>query len=163
MKKIDKLMLKSFVGPFVLIFFITLFVLVMQFLWKYIDDLVGKGLEIPVLMELLFYASASLVPLALPLAMLLSSMMTVGSFGEHYELTALKSSGASLFRILRAMMVASLVISFAALLFSNYLLPVANLKFGSLLYDIRQQRPALNIKPGVFNNDIEIARCIIFS
>ncbi|HZG01471.1 MAG TPA: LptF/LptG family permease, partial [Chitinophagales bacterium] len=143
------------VGPFVLIFFITLFILVMQFLWKYIDELVGKGLEWYVMMELLFYASASLVPLALPLSLLLSSMMTVGGLGEHYELTGMKSGGLSLFRILRSMMVASLVVSLGALAFSNYVLPVANLKFGSLLYDIRQQRPALNIKPGVFNKDID--------
>ncbi len=154
MKKIDRLLLKSFIGPFVLIFFITLFVLVMQFLWKYIDELVGKGLTIDVISELLFLASASLVPLALPLAMLLSSMMTIGNFSEQLELTAMKSSGASLFRILRSMFAASLVISFAALLFSNYVLPIANLKFGALLYDVRQQRPALNIKPGIFNNDI---------
>lgn len=117
MKKIDRLLLKSFIGPFVLIFFITLFVLVMQFLWKYIDELVGKGLTIDVISELLFLASASLVPLALPLAMLLSSMMTIGNFSEQLELTAMKSSGASLFRILRSMFAASLVISFAAFFF----------------------------------------------
>jgi len=155
MKKIDRYLLRAFVGPFVLIFFITLFILVMQFLWKYIDELVGKGLEWYVMIELLFYASASLVPLALPLSLLLSSMMTVGGLGEHYELTGMKSGGNSLFRILRSMMVASLVISLGALAFSNYLLPVANLKFGVLLYDIRQQRPALNIRPGVFNKDID--------
>lgn len=154
MKKIDRLLLKSFIGPFILIFFITLFVLVMQFLWKYIDELVGKGLSVSIIGELLFLASASLVPLALPLAMLLSSMMTIGNFSEQLELTAMKSSGASLFRILRSMFAASLIISLAALLFSNYVLPIANLKFGALLYDVRQQRPALNIKPGVFNNDI---------
>ena len=91
MKKIDRLLLKSFIGPFVLIFFITLFVLVMQFLWKYIDELVGKGLTIDVISELLFLASASLVPLALPLAMLLSSMMTIGNFSEQLELTAMRS------------------------------------------------------------------------
>ncbi|MFN4881435.1 MAG: LptF/LptG family permease [Bacteroidota bacterium] len=154
MKKIDRLLLRSFVGPFILIFFITLFVLVMQFLWKYIDELVGKGLSLSIIGELLFLASASLVPLALPLAMLLSSMMTIGNYSEQFELTALKSSGASLFRILRSMFFASMVISLGALLFSNYVLPIANLKFGALLYDVRQQRPALNIKPGVFNNDI---------
>ena len=155
MKIIDRYLLKAFAGPFVLIFFITLFILVMQFLWKYIDELVGKGLEWYVMLELLFYASASLVPLALPLSLLLSSMMTVGGLGEHYELTGMKSGGLSLFRILRSMMFASFVVSLAALTFANYVLPVANLKFGVLLYDIRQQRPALNIKPGVFNKDIE--------
>lgn len=155
MNRIDRYLLKQFVGPFVLIFFITLFILVMQFLWKYIDELVGKGLEWYVMMELLFYASASLVPLALPLSLLLSSMMTVGSLGEHYELTGMKSGGLSLFRILRSMMVASLMVSVGALAFANYVLPVANLKFGSLLYDIRQQRPALSIRPGIFNRDID--------
>lgn len=147
-------MLRSFAGPFVLTLFITLFVLVMQFLWKYVDDLVGKGLEWYTVVHLLFYASASFVPLALPLAVLLSSIMTMGALGEHFELTALKSSGASLIKITRSLIVCSIIISIAALGFSNYIVPIANLKFGSLLYDIRQQRPAFNIKPGVFYNGL---------
>jgi lipopolysaccharide export system permease protein len=154
-KKIDWLLLKTFIWPFIAIFFITLFVLVMQFLWKYVDDLVGKGLQWYVIAKLLFFASASMVPLALPLAVLLSSIMTLGTLGEHYELTSFKSSGISLIRIIAPLMVVALLISGCALIFANYVLPVANLKFGSLLYDIRQQRPALNIRQGVFYNDID--------
>ena len=95
MKKLDKLILKTFLGPFVITFFITLFVFVMQFLWKYIDDLVGKGLDLITVGHLLFYMSATMVPLALPLAILLSSIMTFGNLGESFELVALKSSGIS--------------------------------------------------------------------
>ena len=155
MKKVDKLVLSKFFGPFILTFLITLFIIVMQFLWKYIDDLVGKGLEWYIIAELIFYASASFVPLALPLAVLLSSIMTFGSLGENYELVALKSSGISLFRFMGSLIVAVVFISAGAFFFSNNILPVANLKFGTLLYDIRHQKPALNIKPGIFYNGIE--------
>jgi len=155
LKKIDRLLLKSFIGPFIAIFFVTLFVLVMQFLWKYVDDLVGKGLPAYEIGRLLFYASASMVPLALPLAVLLSSIMTIGTLGEHYELTSLKSSGISLLRIISPLMFVAGLISLAAFMFANFVLPVANLKFGALLYDIRQQRPAVNIRQGIFYNDID--------
>lgn len=127
----------------------------MQFLWKYVDDLVGKGLPAFEIARLLFYASASMVPLALPLAVLLSSIMTIGTLGEQYELTSLKSSGISLLRIISPLMLVSVLISICAFLFANFVLPVANLKFGSLLYDIRQQRPAVNIRQGIFYNDID--------
>jgi lipopolysaccharide export system permease protein len=136
-------------------FFIALFILLMQFLWKYIDDLVGKGLEWYIIAELLFYASSTFVPLALPLAVLLSSIMTFGNLGEHYELVAMKASGISLRKIMSPLIVVSVAISVFAFLFSNNVLPVANLKFKSLLYDVRQQKLALNIKEGVFYNGIE--------
>jgi lipopolysaccharide export system permease protein len=155
LKKADKLVLVSFLGPFFVTFFVTLFVLLMQFLWKYIDDLVGKGLEWYTVAHLLFYAVASFVPLALPISTLLSMLMTMGALGEHYELSALKTAGVSLTRIMRPLMIAAIIISIGAFLFSNYMLPVANLKFGSLLYDIEQQKPALNIKQGVFYNGIQ--------
>lgn len=154
-KRLDTLLLRSFLPPFLLIFCIVLFVLVMQFLWKYIDDLVGKGLEWYVISELLFYASASFVPVALPLAVLLSSIMAMGGLGENFELTSGKASGISLLRIMRPLIITSIILALCTLAFSNYLLPVANLKFGSLLYDIRQQRPALSIKEGVFYNGID--------
>ena len=109
MKKLDFLLLKSYFGPLLLTFFITLFVFDMQFLWKYIDDLIGKGLETTVLLELMYYASATMVPMALPLAVLLASIMTFGSFGEHFELTAVKSSGISLFRFMRPLIIFSLL------------------------------------------------------
>lgn len=127
----------------------------MQFLWKYIDEFVGKGLEWHIILELLFYASASLVTLALPLAILLSSIMTFGSMGEHYELVAMKSSGLSLQRIMIPLIVTVVVISTGAFFFSNNVWPKANLKMVSLLYDIRQTKPALNIQPGVFFTEIE--------
>ncbi|MFN8288193.1 MAG: LptF/LptG family permease [Chitinophagales bacterium] len=154
MKKLDKLVIKNFIGPFILTFCIAQFVLVMQFLWKYVDDLVGKGLSTPVLLELLLYASARLVPLALPLAVLLSSIMTFGSFGENYELTAVKSAGISLLRFMRALIVTVIGISIFAFVFSNNLLPKANLKFGALLYDIRHQKPTVALKPGIFYSGI---------
>lgn len=127
----------------------------MQWLWKYIDDLVGKGLEWYIVMELLFFASASLVPLALPLAILLSSIMTFGNMGEHYELVAFKTAGISLWKIMYPLIVGSVLLSIAAFYFANNIIPIANLKMGTLLYDIRQQRPALNIKEGVFYDGID--------
>ncbi len=127
----------------------------MQFLWKYIDDLVGKGLEWHVVAQLLFYASTTFVPLALPLAILLSSLMTFGNFGERYELVAMKSAGISLSTIMRPLIVLSVLISIGAFFFSNNILPVSNLKFKSILYDVRQQKLALNIREGIFYNDID--------
>lgn len=154
-KKIDWLLFKSFIGPFVLTFFIALFVLVMQFLWKYVDDLVGKGLDTFVLAELMFYSSARLVPLALPLAVLLSSIMTYGAMGEHMELTAAKSAGISLFRLMLPLIVTVSFISIGAFFFSNNILPISNLKFTTLLHDITNQKPTVAIKEGIFYNDID--------
>ncbi|GIV32992.1 MAG: hypothetical protein KatS3mg031_0527 [Chitinophagales bacterium] len=127
----------------------------MQFLWKYVDDMVGKGLEWNIIAELIFYASASFVPLALPLAVLLSSIMTLGNYGENYELIAAKAAGISLLRFMASLVVAALLISVGAFVFSNNILPRANLKFAALLYDVRHQKPALNIREGVFYNEIE--------
>lgn len=155
MKKLYKLVFVSFLAPFAATFFVVLFVLLMQFLWKYIDDLVGKGLEWYVIGELLFYASATLVPLALPLAILVSSIMTLGNLAEHYELVAAKSAGIPLQKILRPLLGAALAISILAFYFSNYMLPYTNLKMGSLLYDVRQQKPALYIREGIFYNGID--------
>lgn len=155
LKKLDVFILKSYLGPLVLTFFISLFILVMQFLWKYVDDLVGKGLEWYVITQLLFYASSTFVPLALPLAILLSSLMTFGNLGENYELVAMKASGISLRRIMKPLIILSIVISITAFFFSNNILPIANLKFHSLLYDVRQQKLTLNIKEGIFYNGID--------
>lgn len=154
-KKVHKLIIGSFIGPFVLTFFIALFILLMQFLFKYIDDLVGKGLEWYVVLELLMYASSTLVPMALPLAILLSSIMTFGNLGEHYELVALKSSGISLRRIMMPLITIVFVISVAAFFFSNIVMPYANLKMGALMWDVRNQKPSLAIKPGEFYNGID--------
>lgn len=155
MKKLHLLVLKSYIGPFFATFFISLFLILMQFLWKFVDDLVGKGLEWYVIGELLFYASGTFVPLALPLAVLLSSIMTMGNMGEHYELIAFKSAGISLRKIMMPLISISIILVFVAFYFSNNVLPVANLKMLSLLYDIRQQRPALNITEGVYFRGID--------
>ena len=155
MKKLDWLVIKSFIGPLILTFCIAQFVLVMQFLWKYIDDLVGKGLDTWVLIQLLAYASARLVPLALPLAVLLASIMTYGSFGEHFELTAVKSAGISLLRFMKPLMFTVTLLAIFAFYFSNNLLPMANLKFSALLYDIRHQKPTMALKPGIFYSGID--------
>lgn len=127
----------------------------MQFLWKYIDDLVGKGLEWHVVAQLLFYASTTFVPLALPLSILLSSLMTFGNLGERYELVAIKSAGISLSHVMRPLIILSIIISIGAFFFSNNILPISNLKFKSILYDVRQQKLALNIREGIFYNDID--------
>ena len=136
-------------------FFITLFIFEMQFLWNYLEDMVGKGLEGIVLVELFAFASANLVTMALPLAILLSSIMTFGNLGENYELVAMKSSGISLGRIMMPLIVFNLVVSGFAFYHSNYVMPVANLKFKTLLYDVMHQRPALEFKPGVFYTGID--------
>jgi lipopolysaccharide export system permease protein len=154
-KKLHRLIIGSFIGPFVLTFFITLFILVMQFLWKYVDDLVGKGLEWYLIAELLLYASANLVPMALPLSILLSSIMTFGTLGENYELVAIKSAGISLQRAMKPLLVVTLFLSFTAFYFSNNIWPIANLKFASLLHDISKKKPALDIKEGIFYKDID--------
>ncbi|MFT4524624.1 MAG: lipopolysaccharide export system permease protein [Bacteroidia bacterium] len=155
LKKLHKLLLTSYAGPFVMTFFVSLFVLLMQFLWKYIDDLVGKGLEWYIIAELLFYASASLVNMALPLAILLSSIMTLGNLGENYELVALRSAGISLGRIMYPLIIVAILTSVGAFYFANNVIPVSNLKMGTLLYDIRHQRPTMSLKPGVFYRGLQ--------
>ena len=155
MKKLDTFILKSYLGPLVMTFFIALFILLMQFVWKYIDDLVGKGLEWYIIVKLMFYASSTFVPLALPLAILLSSLMMFGNLGEHYELVTMKAAGISLSRIMRPLIVVSICISALAFYFSNVVLPFANLKFHSLLFDVREKKLAFNLKEGFFYNGIE--------
>ena len=155
MKRLHIFLIKSFLGPFIITFFIAIFLLLMQFLWKYIDDLVGKGLEFTQIAELLFYASARFVPIALPIAMLLASVMVFGKLGEQYELVALKSAGISLYRILLPLILLVILLSYGSFLFSNFIMPIANLKNGSMLYDIQRKKPALNIKEGIFYKDIE--------
>ncbi len=127
----------------------------MQFLWRYIDELVGKGLETSIIAELLIYTSASLVPMALPLAVLLSSIMSFGNLAEHNELLAFKSAGIPLQTIMRPVLIFSVVITILAFFFSNYMLPFTNLQMRSLLYDISRQNPELQIKTGVFDNTLE--------
>jgi lipopolysaccharide export system permease protein len=155
LKTIYRYIIKSYLGPFLLTFTISLFILVMQFLWKYVDDMVGKGLDWFIILELLFYAAATFVPLALPLAILFASLMTFGSLGERYELVAMKAAGISLSKAMKPLIALSLVISLAAFFFSNNVLPVANLKMFTLLNDVRQKKPAVNIRPGIFYSEID--------
>ena len=127
----------------------------MQFFWLYMDELIGKGLSVWMIAQLLFYMSTTLVPLALPLSVLLASIMTFGDMGENFELVAIKASGISLMRFMRPMMVLIFFVSCLAFFFSNNFIPVANLKALSLLYDVRNSKPTLNIKPDQFNSDIQ--------
>ncbi len=155
MKTINRFILKSYVGPFIMTFFISMFVFFMMFIFKYIDDFVGKGLAASMLAQLFFYFSFTTIPMALPLAVLLSSLMTFGNLGEHFELTAMKSSGMSLQKIMSPLLVVTVLLSIGAFYFSNNVLPYTNLKVGSLLYDIRESKPSLLFKEGVFNHSIE--------
>jgi len=154
-KKLDKLIIKAFVGPFIATFLISVFVLVMQFFWLYIDDVVGKGLDVFTIFRLIGYVAASAVPLALPLALLLSSIMTFGNLGENFQLVAIKSAGIPLIRFMMPLLIISLLISGVAFLFANNIIPVANLKLNALKYDIIVTKPALDIKEGVFYDKIE--------
>jgi lipopolysaccharide export system permease protein len=154
-KKLDKLIIGAFIGPFIATFFITLFVLVLQFFWLYIDDIVGKGLDFVTIGRFILYVCATLVPLALPLAVLLSSIMTFGNLGETFELVAIKSAGIPLLRFMRPLFIVSLVICGIAFGFNNYIIPVAQLKMQTLKYDIIVSKPAFDIKEGVFYDKID--------
>lgn len=154
MKKLDKLILTAFLGPFFLTFVVVVFILLTQYLLKYLEDFVGKDLGFSVFAELIFYFSLNMVPVALPLAILLSSLMTFGNLGEHFELTAIKSAGISLTRALLPIGFIVILLSVVAFFFNNNIVPKANLKAYSLLYDIRQKKPALDFKEGAFYNGL---------
>jgi lipopolysaccharide export system permease protein len=154
MKKIDKLILGSFLGPFFLTFIVVDFILLTVNMLKYFDEIFGKGLDFLIYMELISYFVISISPMALPLAVLLSALMAFGNLGEHFELTALKSAGISLIRALRPIGIFVVFLSILAFLSNNYLVPKVNLKTFSLLYDIRMKSPALDIKEGVFYSGI---------
>ncbi len=147
-------MLQRFVPLLAMTFFISLFILMMQFLWKYIEDLVGKGLDFSVICELFFYAALTMVPMALPLAVLLASLMTFGNLGEKLELTAMKAAGISLFRIMRPLIVLMVFIAVGAFFFQNNVLPVAQTKMWTLLFSMRQKSPELEIPEKSFYSDI---------
>jgi lipopolysaccharide export system permease protein len=154
-KKLDKLIIKAFIGPFFATFLISLFVLVMQFFWLYIDDLVGKGLDLFTIFKLIGYVAAFNVSMALPLALLLSSIMTFGNLGESFELVAIKSAGIPLTRFMRPLFLVTVGLSGVAFLFANNIIPVINLKLNALKYDIIVTKPAFDIKEGIFYNKIE--------
>lgn len=146
-------MAKSFIGPFVVTFAIAVFVLMMQVLWLYLDDIAGKGLGFFTVIELMSYKCVGLVPLALPLALLISSVMVLGGMAEHYELSSFKSAGTSLLRVMRILIIFGVISSAASFLCADYVIPAANLQFGARMYDIQQKKPTFNMEPGVFNED----------
>ena len=153
-KRLYLYMLQSYVPLLLMTFFICLFIVLMQFLWRYIDDLVGKGLTIDVIGELFFYAALTMVPMALPLAILLASLMIFGNLGEKFELTAMKASGISLLKVMSPLIVLISFIAVGAFFFQNNVLPVAQTKMWTLLYSMRQKSPELEIPEGVFYSQI---------
>lgn len=155
MKKLDSFILKSFIGPFFAVLLVVVFILMMQFLWLYIDELVGKGLSIKVILEFLGWGCATLLPLSLPLATLLSSMMTLGTLGENNELLAIKAAGISLKRVLTPLMIASFIISVGTFFATNNLVPVAYNKIFTLRDDILKTKEEIKIPTGTFYDGIE--------
>jgi lipopolysaccharide export system permease protein len=155
MKRIDKLVLGNFLGPFILTFLVVIFILLSQFMLRYIDEIVGKDLDSTVIMRLIFYFSLFMTPNAFPLAVLLSSLMTFGNLGQHFELTAMKSAGISLIRVLMPIFAFALILTGVAYYSNNYIVPKANLEAFSLLYDVKQKKPSMELKEGTFYNGIE--------
>ena len=153
-KKIDIYLLRNFLGLFMATFFIAIFILLMQFMWMHVNDLVGKGIEVTVLAEFFIYAAASVVPLALPLAILLSSLISFGNLAEKFELTAMKAAGISLFRIMRPLAVTVAMLSVGAFFFSNNVLPRSQMKLWALIFSLRQKSPELEIPVGEFYDQI---------
>ena len=153
-KKIDIYLLRNFLGLFVATFFIAIFILLMQFMWMHVNDLVGKGIGLDVLSEFFIYATASVVPLALPLAILLSSLISFGNLAEKVELTAMKAAGISLFRIMRPLALAVALLSVGAFFFSNNVLPQSQAKLWALIFSLRQKSPELQIPVGEFYDEI---------
>ncbi len=155
MKTIHKLVLKSYLGPMVLTFFIVMFILMMNIVWRYIDELVGKGLSAGIIIELMTYFMANMIPLGLPLSMLLAAIMTMGNLGENYELLAMKSAGMSLMRITKPLIVVVSLVAIGSFFIGNNLVPYANKKVYSILYDIRQQKQTIEFQDGLFFNGID--------
>ncbi|MBP5396887.1 MAG: LptF/LptG family permease [Bacteroidales bacterium] len=155
MKRLDRYLLKTYIGPFFMTFLVVVFIFLMQFVWKYIDDLVGKGLEWTVLLKLMGYTACTFVPMSLPLALLLSGLITFGNLGERLELTAMKSAGVPLYRIMLPLILFAICCSAGNFFLSNNLVPYANLKSTMLLRDIRTQKPALSIDEKVFYKGID--------
>ena len=153
-KRIDSYLLRTFLGLFAATFFIVIFILLMQFMWMHVKDLVGKGIGIGVLAEFFVYAAASVVPLALPLAILLSSLIAFGNLAERFELTAMKAAGISLFRIMRPLVFAAMLLSVGAFFFSNNVLPRSQMKLWALIFSLRQKSPELQIPVGEFYDEI---------
>ena len=154
MKKIHKLILKAYMGPMFVTFFIVQFVLMMNFVWRYIDELTGKGLEVGTIVELLACATANMIPLGLPLSMLLSAIMAMGNLGESFELLAMKSAGVSLVRIFRPLIILVSFIAVGSFFITNNLVPYANQRMYDIIFDIREQRQEMKFNDGMFFNGL---------
>ena len=154
-KKLDIFVLKSFLLLFSGTFFICLFIFMMQFLWRYVDELVGKGLEIGVLAQFFFYSALTLIPVSLPLAILLAALMTFGNFGEKFELLSMKAAGIPLLRIIRPLIIFCLLLCGMSFYFQNVIAPKAQMKLWTLLVSMKQTSPELDIPEGVFYSDID--------
>jgi len=155
LKRVDVLVLRAYVGPFMVTFVLSMFLFLMQFLWKYIDELVGKGIEPMILVQLIFYSLADLVPMALPLTIMVAGLMTFGNLSESFELVAMKANGMSLRRILLPVFILMLLLGVINFFFMNVVIPKANLEAKALLWDLRQKKPAFNIADGVFYQQID--------
>ncbi len=151
MKIIDRYIFKSFFVPFVVVFFMVLFILIMQVVWTYIDEISGKGLGLSIIMEFFMYQIPKIMPMVIPLTILLASIMTFGNLSEHYELAAMKSAGISLQRAMKSLITLIFIISLITFFFSNNIIPYANYKSINLRKNIQLKKPALAIKPGIFN------------
>jgi lipopolysaccharide export system permease protein len=154
MVRVHRLVIKAYIGPLAATFFIVLFILMMNFVWRYIDELTGKGLDFFTIAELVVCATANMVPLGLPLALLLSSIMALGNLGEHYELLAMKSSGMSIMRILQPLIIIVGLISVFSFYLTNNIVPAANARMYEILFDIREQRQELQFQDGMFFNGL---------
>mgnify|MGYP002520010005 CR=1 FL=1 len=155
LKTIHKLVLKAYLGPLVLTFCIVTFVLMMNFVWRYIDELVGKGLDAGIIIELISYATINMIPMGMPLAMLFAAIMTLGNLGENYELLAMKSAGMSLMQILKPLIILVIFMSIGSFFVVNNLVPYANKKMTSIIIDIRRQKKVLEFQDGLFFNGID--------
>ena len=155
MKTVYKLILKSYIGPMFATFFIVVFILMMNFVWRYIDDLVGKGLDASIIIELILYATVNMIQMGLPLAVLLATIMTMGNLGENYELLAMKSAGMSLLQIVKPLIIVVGLISIGSFFIINNLAPYSNKKMFSIIYDIKKQNQALEFQDGIFFNGID--------
>lgn len=147
--------MRSFVPPLIIWTFVAMFIFNMQFLWKYIDDIIGKGLDLSIILELLFYQSLAMIPRAMVFGVLIAAVMTLGNLAEHYELVAMKSAGISLVRVMTPLLFFAFILATTSFIFSDQFIPNTALKFKATLHDIRRQKPALSFEEGQFNNDFQ--------
>ena len=153
LKQLDKLVTKSFLGPYIIAFVVAEFVLVLQFIWRYIDDFIGRGISPLIISEMVFYYAITIIPLAVPISILISSVMVYGNMAEKYELTSFKSAGVSLYRIMRPGIIIAVLTGLFSIFSSNFLKPKANLSFYQTFDNVRRAKPTMTIDQGIFNYD----------